>query len=103
MKDATDALREFSASAELGYIILRANGPVFSAFSAGHDLKEMIGRSLEKQHIFALCIELMETVQQLPQPVIAAVQGQQWPQAVNLWPPATWLSPARRPSSAPRE
>lgn len=100
MKDATDALREFSASAEVGCIILRANGPVFSA---GHDLKEMIGRSLEKQHIFALCIELMETVQQLPQPVIAAVQGQQWPQAVNLWAPATWLSPARRPSSAPRE
>lgn len=73
MKDAIDALREFSASAEVGCIILRASGP---AFSAGHDLKEMIGRSLEEeQHIFALCTELMETVQQIPQPVIAAVQG----------------------------
>ena len=73
MTDATDALRELSASVDVGCIILRANGPVFSA---GHNLKEMISRSLEaEQHIFALCTEFMETVQQIPQPVIAAVQG----------------------------
>ena len=67
------ALQRLSASEEVGCIILRANGPVFSA---GHDLKEMIGRSFEEQqHIFALCTEMMKTIQQVPQPVVAAVQG----------------------------
>lgn len=54
-------------------VILRGNGPVFSA---GHDLGEMIGQSREfYEHEFALCSELMETIVGLPQPVIAEVQG----------------------------
>lgn len=73
MKNITAALQQLSASKEVGCIILRANGPVFSA---GHDLKEMIGRSREEeQHIFALCTEMMDTIQRIPQPVVAAVQG----------------------------
>ncbi len=45
-------------------------------FSAGHDLKEMIGRTLEdEQAIFDTCVEMMQTVQDIPQPVIASVQG----------------------------
>lgn len=73
MRDITDAMRRLNGAEDVGCIILRANGPVFSA---GHDLKEMIDRSLdEQQHIFAVCTELMETIQQIPQPVVAAVQG----------------------------
>lgn len=73
MHNVTAALRRLGASEEVGCVILRANGPVFSA---GHDLNEMIDRSLEEeQHIFALCTEMMETIQQLTQPVVAAVQG----------------------------
>jgi enoyl-CoA hydratase/carnithine racemase len=54
-------------------IVLEGTGP---AFSAGHDLSEMIGRDLAfYQQLFDLCTELMETIHRLPQPVIAKVQG----------------------------
>lgn len=54
-------------------VILSADGPVFSA---GHDLNEMVGcTASEAEEVFAVCTELMETVQRIPQPVIAEVQG----------------------------
>ena len=55
-------------------IILAAEGP---AFSAGHDLREMTsGASPDLyREVFALCTELMERIQAIPQPVIAQVQG----------------------------
>jgi enoyl-CoA hydratase/carnithine racemase len=47
------------------------------AFCAGHDLKEMrAAPSLAYyQQLFARCTKLMLTIQRLPQPVIARVQG----------------------------
>jgi enoyl-CoA hydratase/carnithine racemase len=46
------------------------------AFSAGHDLSEMVGRDLPfYQRLFDSCTELMETIHRLPQPVIAKVHG----------------------------
>jgi len=47
------------------------------AFCAGHDLKEMrAAPSLAYyQELFARCTKLMMTIQRLPQPVIARVQG----------------------------
>ena len=69
---ATTALLELS-DAGVGAIVIRAEG---KAFSAGHDLSEMVGRTLEdEREVFAACTELMETVQRIPQPVIAAVRG----------------------------
>jgi enoyl-CoA hydratase/carnithine racemase len=54
-------------------VILRANGPVFSA---GHDLSELVGGDEPHyQEIFDACVVLMETVQRIPQPVIAEVAG----------------------------
>ncbi len=54
-------------------IVLDAAGP---AFSAGHDLGEMIGRDMPFfQRLFDVCTELMETIHRLPQPVVAKVQG----------------------------
>ena len=54
-------------------IVLEAAGP---AFSAGHDLSEMIGRDVPFfQRLFDVCTELMETIHRLPQPVIAKVHG----------------------------
>ncbi len=73
MTAITAQLRQFADSAEVGAVVLEASGP---AFSAGHDLGEMVERSLDdERHVFAVCTEMMETVQQIPQPVIAAVQG----------------------------
>lgn len=54
-------------------VILAAAGKVFSA---GHDLSEMVGCSIDQYRLlFAVCTELMEKMQAIPQPVIAEVQG----------------------------
>ena len=46
------------------------------AFSAGHDLGEMIGREPGfYQELFDVCTVMMETIHRLPQPVIAKVHG----------------------------
>ncbi len=54
-------------------IIVAASGKVFSA---GHDLSEMVGRSVgDYRQLFDTCTQLMEKIQTVPQPVIAEVQG----------------------------
>jgi enoyl-CoA hydratase/carnithine racemase len=55
-------------------VVLEGAGP---CFSAGHDLAEMVPRRPLSfyQELFAVCTELMETVQGIPQPVIAKVHG----------------------------
>src|SRR5213076_687586 len=54
-------------------IVLAGAGP---AFSAGHDLGEMVGRDRAfYDHLFDVCTELMEAIHRIPQPVIAKVHG----------------------------
>ncbi len=55
-------------------VILTGNGP---AFCAGHDLKEMRGSSDPAFHkaLFQQCSRMMLTINHLPQPVIAQVEG----------------------------
>jgi enoyl-CoA hydratase/carnithine racemase len=73
MRELTEELERQSARPDVRAIVLRAAGP---AFSAGHDLKELVGRTLEdEQAVFDVCTRMMETIQRIPQPVIAAVQG----------------------------
>jgi enoyl-CoA hydratase/carnithine racemase len=73
MTDLTEALERQSARTECRVIVLRAEGP---AFSAGHDLKELVDRTLEDERtVFDTCTRMMDTIQRVPQPVIAAVQG----------------------------
>jgi enoyl-CoA hydratase/carnithine racemase len=73
MLELTELLEGQSARPKVRAIVLRASGPVFSA---GHDLKELIDRSLEEEReVFEACTRMMQTIQQVPQPVIAAVQG----------------------------
>ena len=73
-----DALQvELDSIAEdesLKVVIIAAEG---KAFSAGHDLKEMRGNPTKGfyDHLFAKCNRMMITINQLPQPVIARVQG----------------------------
>src|SRR5260370_18721278 len=68
--------QEFGRLAEdhgIRAVILRAEGP---AFSSGHDLRELVGGDEQAYaSLFALCTEVMEAIRQLPQPVIAQVQG----------------------------
>jgi len=73
MRELTDCLRRDPQVREGRAIILGASG---SAFSAGHDLRELQSASLtELREIFAVCVDLMESIQRIPQPVIAEVQG----------------------------
>jgi enoyl-CoA hydratase/carnithine racemase len=73
MTELTAALRDVSAREGVRAIVLRAEGP---AFSAGHDLSEMVDRTLdEEREVFAVCTDLMTALHAVPQPVIAAVQG----------------------------
>ena len=71
-----DVLRELRAAVEAAtgtVIVIGANGP---AFSAGHDLGEMVGREAEfYDELFRECAVLMTTLHRVPQPVIAKVHG----------------------------
>ncbi|HEY8476572.1 MAG TPA: enoyl-CoA hydratase [Chloroflexota bacterium] len=73
MEELIDALRGVARRPDVGVVVLRGNGP---AFCAGHDLAELVGRDAAfYRHVFEVCTVLMETVQQVPQPVIAQVHG----------------------------
>jgi enoyl-CoA hydratase/carnithine racemase len=73
MLEMTAELERLNESPEIHAIVLRSEGPVFSA---GHDLREMVDRTLEvEREIFDVCTRMMETIQRVRQPVIAAVQG----------------------------
>lgn len=70
LNDITDDISNKS----LRVIIISANGPVFCA---GHDLKELIATEKPAKHaeIFGLCTQLMETIQDIPVPVICQVDS----------------------------
>ncbi len=71
MQEVLAALRSVPDAAQV--VILEAAGP---AFSAGHDLGEMIDRPAEfYDTLFTVCTDMMEAIHQIPQPVIAKVQG----------------------------
>ena len=75
----SEALREIAGDRTVRAVVMAANGP---AFSAGHDLKELTARRGDAdggrayfQHIMTSCSDMMQQVVNLPQPVIACVQG----------------------------
>ncbi|HEX7354496.1 MAG TPA: enoyl-CoA hydratase [Mycobacteriales bacterium] len=73
MRDLTATLAQQAERPEVHSIVLAASGP---AFSSGHDLRELVDRTQDdQQQTFDACTELMQTVQRIPQPVVAAVQG----------------------------
>ena len=72
MRELTDAFREVGKSDATG-VILAANGPVFSA---GHNFGDMHGATLvQARDLFEVCTEMMDTVQAIPQPVVARVHA----------------------------
>ncbi|HEY4139984.1 MAG TPA: enoyl-CoA hydratase [Pseudolabrys sp.] len=75
----SEAFKDIAAEPSIRAVVLAANGP---AFCAGHDLKELTarrsdadgGRAYFKQ-IMTVCSGMMQQIVNLPQPVIACVQG----------------------------
>ncbi|HEY1521942.1 MAG TPA: enoyl-CoA hydratase [Solirubrobacteraceae bacterium] len=73
MEEMLGALGDVSGQPETRAIIIEGEGP---AFSAGHDLAEMIGREEAfLRDLFDRCTVLMNTIHKVPQPVIAKVHG----------------------------
>lgn len=72
MRELTAAFASVGASSARG-VVLAANGPVFSA---GHDFADMAGADLALvRALFRTCTEMMDTIQAIPQPVVAKVHA----------------------------
>ena len=68
-----DALTKVSTDEAIKVIIIRAAG---KHFCAGHNLSEMVGDGVkEYKFIFDQCTKMMQLIHEIPQPVIAQVQG----------------------------
>ena len=73
MRELIAALSAAGDTTDTRAVVLAATGPVFSA---GHDFGDMVERDLDAmRRLLATCTELMLTIQRLPQPVVARVQG----------------------------
>lgn len=74
MRELIGALDAVTADEAVQVIVLAGNGPVFSA---GHDLREMTGDCGDAFYteLFDTCVQLMERLHTLAQPVIARVHG----------------------------
>src|SRR4026207_1217461 len=71
MGEIVDALANIDEESRV--VVISGEGP---AFSAGHDLSEMVGADTEfLTRLFDRCTEMMEAVHAIPQPVIARVHG----------------------------
>src|SRR6202051_628192 len=73
------ALREIHDDARVRALVIAANG---TAFSAGHDMKELTARRTDADRgrayfaeIMTACSAMMQAIVHLPKPVVAAVQG----------------------------
>src|SRR4051812_13644023 len=73
MQELIAVLDRLGAEQRARAIVIEGAGP---AFSAGHDLSEMVGRDAGfYQRLFDTCTELMQAIHRVPQPVIARVHG----------------------------
>jgi enoyl-CoA hydratase/carnithine racemase len=73
MRELIAKLEQVRDSKQVRAVILGANGRVFCS---GHDLSQMTGRTVsEYRLLFDVCTILMQTIQSIPQPVIAEVGG----------------------------
>src|SRR6202171_3746954 len=73
------ALDEFRDDANVRAVVIAANG---TAYSAGHDMKELTARRADADRgrayfaqMMSACSAMMQAIVQLPKPVVAAVQG----------------------------
>jgi|SRR5450755_541998 len=73
MQELVGVLRALGERTDVRAVVIEGAGV---AFSAGHDLSEMVQRDLSfYQRLFDTCTELMETIHKVRQPVIAKVHG----------------------------
>ncbi len=64
---------ELAGESDATGVVLAAEGPVFCT---GHDFADMAGQDLQQvRRLFAVCTRMMQTVQSIPQPVVARVHA----------------------------
>lgn len=73
IRELTDALEAFRTDTSARVIVMKANG---KHFCSGHNLSEMVdGDRSEYKFIFEQCSRMMKLIHEVPQIVIAQVQG----------------------------
>jgi enoyl-CoA hydratase/carnithine racemase len=73
MRELDGTLAAIGNDPSIGAIVLRAEGP---AFSAGHDLRELLeGDEDGHRIVFDACVKLMDRLTRIPQPIVAEVAG----------------------------
>jgi enoyl-CoA hydratase/carnithine racemase len=75
IREIQSALDTVAGDKESTILVIRADGPVFSA---GHDIREMTAKHEsvhELREIFTECNKMMLKLHEIPQPVIAQVHG----------------------------
>ncbi|MCY3786581.1 MAG: enoyl-CoA hydratase [bacterium] len=73
MRDLSERVAALGDDPSVRVIVVAATPP---AFSAGHDLAEMVDRPDDfYEELFEACCELMAVIREVPQPVVAAVDG----------------------------
>ena len=73
IKEIMDVLTEVAEDETVKVLIIRAAG---KNFCAGHNLTEMVASGVkEYKSVFDKCTQMMEMIHNIPQPVIAQVQG----------------------------
>ena len=73
LQQLDQALSQLGEDRSVRVIVITSSGPVFCS---GHDLGEMTDQPAEAyQELFSTCSRVMQRIHQVPQPVIAKVQG----------------------------
>jgi len=73
LEELFSCLKDISGGKETRVLIIKGAG---KHFSAGHDMAEVLDAALvDVRHLFEACMDLMMLMQDIPQPVIAQVNG----------------------------
>jgi enoyl-CoA hydratase/carnithine racemase len=74
LRELTQAVQSIGEDPRVRVLVIAANGP---AFSGGHDIAEMVDErgQLYYAELFDECVETMHAIREIPQVVIARVQG----------------------------
>jgi len=75
MDEMQKQIDSLSEDRSVKVIVIKGNGP---SFCVGHDINELVGEDYDLEHfqnVFSICSKLMQSLQEIPQPVIAQVHG----------------------------
>lgn len=73
LQELNTLFRCLARDPDVRVVVVKGEGKVFSS---GHDMSDLVGGDLAGyRDVFEACVDVMQRIQQLPQPVIAQVHG----------------------------